>query len=265
MDFSRLYSNMEFYQLVILYCSFGYTVMYVSFFLLRKFWPSLIVPEDDADFMSALHAALFTITFLTLGYCLVNASDTVDRYQQNVTAEANEIKSLDLLLAMYDNNQTAVLRVDLRNYANSIVNDEWPMLAFRKGSDITLEFQRKLRMDLSQLNPVTLKDQAIYSEILRTMANIIQDRSTRIANSDARLPAQFILANNVGFICVLLISALMLTRFSWVRFLALNIQIVAVSFIFASSIALDNPFNGSERIMPESIELVSQTLNKRPM
>jgi hypothetical protein len=260
----HIYSNFKFWQLILGYCLFGFVVMFGSYFLLRKYFPSLVVPEDDADFMSALHAALFTITFLTLGYSLVNASDTVDHYQQDVVYEANQIKSLDLLFAMYDSKQVGVLREDLRNYAKSIVQDEWPLLEERKGSPVTLDLQRKLRSDLSLLTPTTLKDSAIYSEILQNISRIIQARSTRIANSDARIAPLFILANNVGYFCVLLISALMLTRFSWIRCISLTIQVIAVSFIFASTIALDNPFSGPDKIESESIGLVSQTLNVLP-
>lgn len=259
--FFRLYSNLNFWQLIALYCCFGFFVMYGAFFLLRNFFPKLIVSENDADFMAALHAALFTITFLTLGYSLANANDTVDNYQQNVMFEANEIKSLDLLLAMYNPAQTGQLRQDLRHYANSIVQDEWPLLAKRAGSSVTLDYQRKLRLNLAQLNPSTMKDTAIYSEILQTISRVIQARSTRIANSDTHIAPLFILANNMGYFCVLLISALMLTRFSWVRCISLNIQVIAVSFIFAATIALDSPFAGPEKITPDAIDAIARTIN----
>ena len=238
--------------------------MYSVFFLLRRFWPSLIVQDVDSDFIAGLHAALFTITFLTLGYCLVNASDTVDAYQQNVVAEANDLKSLDILLTLYDKKESRALRQNLRDYANSIVHDEWPLLAERMGSDRTLNLQRQLRADLAQLNPTTGKELVIYSAILETTSKVIQARSTRITNSDNRLAPQFMLASNIGYICVLLISALMLTQFTWFRFLSLNIQILAVSFIFAATIALDSPFRGADRISAGPIESVALTINTQP-
>ncbi len=263
MSFTFL-DRMGYTEIILLYCLGGFLVMYGAFFLLRRFWPSLVVQEVDSDFIAGLHAALFTITFLTLGYCLVNASDTVDTYQQNVTAEANDIKSLDILLTFYDKKESRLLRQDLRNYANSIVQDEWPLLAKRTGSDRTLNFQRQLRSGLAHLNPTSGKELAIYADILTTTARIIQARSTRIGNSNNRLAPQFMLASNIGYLCVLLISALMLTQFTWFRFLSLNIQVFAVSFIFASTISLDNPFNGADRISADPIESIALTLNTQP-
>lgn len=243
-------------QLVTLYSCAGAFVMYTAWYVLRKFWPGLIIEDVDSDFIAALHAALFTITFLTLGYCLVNASDTADNYQQNVEAEANDIKSLNILLSLYGNHESAILQADLKNYAQSITHDEWPSLAKGRGSDKTLELQRKLRSDLSLLQPTSGRDLVIYAQILETTSKIIQARSTRIANANNNLAPQFMLASNVGYICILLISALMLTQFTWFRFLSLNIQIFAVSFIFASTITLDNPFRGKDSVSAEPISLL---------
>lgn len=257
----NFYSSMAYAELIGLYCSAGLILMYGAFFFLRRLCPNLIVQDVDSDFIAGLHAALFTITFLTLGYCLVNASETVDTYQQNVVTEANDIKSLDILLTLYNKTESKALRQDLKAYADSIVTEEWPLLSKRQGSESTLQLQRKLRADLSHLNPNSGKELVIYSEILETTSRIIQARSSRIANSDNRLAPQFMLASNIGYICVLLISALMLTQFTWFRFISLNIQIFAVSFIFASTIALDNPYKGSDRISPEALQTIAQTLN----
>lgn len=263
MNFS-FYSDMAYNELIALYCGAGFVFMYGTFFLLRRLYPNLIVQDVDSDFIAGLHAALFTITFLTLGYCLVNASDTVDHYQQNVEVEANDIKSLDILLTMYNKPESKILRQDLKDYADSIVTDEWPLLSKRRGSDRTLNKQRKFRADLARLNPSSGKELVIYSQILDTTSKIIQARSTRIANSDNHLAPQFMLSSNVGYLCVLLISALMLTQFTWFRFISLNIQIFAVSFIFASTIALDSPFKGTDRVSPAPLETIAATLNTQP-
>lgn len=260
----NFYGSLDYSQLIFFYCLTGLALLFSTYFFLRRVCPKLIVEDVDSDFIAGLHAALFTITFLTLGYCLVNASETVDNYQQSVVAEANDIKKLDILLTLYNKKESSVLREDLRNYADSIVNDEWPLLAKRTGSERTLNIQRQLRSDLAKLNPISGKDLVIYSDILETTARVIQARSSRISNSGNRLAPQFMLASNVGYICVLLISALMLTQFTWFRFISLNIQIFAVSFIFASTIDLDNPFRGKDRVSPEPIETVALTINTHP-
>jgi hypothetical protein len=66
-------------------------------------------------------------------------------------------------------------------------------------------------------------------------------------------------ANNIGYLGVLIISALMLTQFTWFRFFTLNIQVVAVSFLFAATIVLDNPFGGVDRVSPEPILTMAQS------
>lgn len=254
-----IFDHMDYSSIIIFYCVIGFLFTYGLFFSLRKFFPHFIVQDVDSDFIAGLHAALFTITFLTLGYSLANVGETADKYQQDVVAEANDIKSLDVLLALYDTEDAKILRQDLRAYAKSIVTDEWPLLANSQGSETTLIFQRKIRANLQHLNPTTGKELAIYSEILKTSAKIVQARSSRIQNSGARLAPQYMATSNIGYLGVLIISALMLTQFTWFRFYALIVQVVAVSFIFAATIVLDNPFKGSDKITAESIAIVADS------
>ena len=62
-------------EIVFIYCFFGLAILFGLFFLFRTVTPHFVVQDVDADFMSALHAGLFTITFLTLGYSLSNVNE----------------------------------------------------------------------------------------------------------------------------------------------------------------------------------------------
>lgn len=255
----RLFDHMSYSSIVVFYSAIGFIITYGLYFSFRTFFPRFIVQDVDSDFIAGLHAALFTITFLTLGYSLANVGETADKYQQDVVAEANEIKSLDVLLAFYDTEEATNLRKVLRQYATSIVKDEWPLLSKSKESETTRLILRKIRADLQHLNPTTGKELTIYSEILRTSASIVQARSSRIQNSGARLAPQYMATSNIGYLGVLIISALMLTQFTWFRFYALIVQVIAVSFIFAATIVLDNPFKGSDKIMADPISIVADS------
>ena len=256
---SKYFIDLSYSQIIVAYCAVGLFIMHGLFILLRRIWPNFIVRDVDSDFISGLHAALFTITFLTLGYSLSNVTETVDRYQQGVIIEANELKTLDMLATFYDTPSSMQLRQDLRKYALSIVNDEWPQLVTGLGSDNTLQLQRNMRADLQQFNPTNGKDLAIYSQMLESIPRIVHARNARILNADTKISPQFLAANNIGYLGVLIISALMLTQFTWFRFFTLNIQVVAVSFLFAATIALDNPFGGVDRVSPEPILNIAES------
>ncbi len=255
----HIFDHMSYSSIIFFYSMIGFVFTFGLYFSLRIFFPRFIVQDVDSDFIAGLHAALFTITFLTLGYSLANVGETVDKYQQDVVAEANDIKSLDVLLAFYDTDDATNLRKVLRQYATSISIDEWPLLSKSQGSETTLLFLRKIRADLQHLNPNTGKELVIYSEILKISAKIVQARSNRIQNSGARLAPQYMATSNIGYLGVLIISALMLTQFTWFRLYALIVQVIAVSFIFAATIVLDNPFKGSDKIISEPISIVADS------
>lgn len=253
------HDTLSFQSLVLLYSAAGLMLMYGIYFFLRICCPKLKIEDVDSDFITGLHSALFTITFLTLGYSLSNVSETVDKLQQNISIEANDLKELDILLALYGKDKTADYRKNLRIYAKSIVVDEWPLLSSYKGSEKTLDYQRQLRKDFLDLDPQTGRELAVYSEIMKTQAKVVELRSSRIADTKSALNRLFFLTNNIGYVGVLIISALMLTQFTWFRFISLNIQIFCVSFIFASSIVLDNPYRGSDTISPEPIQQIADS------
>ena len=256
---SKLFIDMSYGQIIVIYCAAGLFIMYGLFLSLRRVLPHFIVQDVDSDFISGLHAALFTITFLTLGYSLSNVTETVDKYQQDVTAEANELKTLDMLATFYDTPGSMKLRQDLRQYALSIVNDEWPQLFMGEGSDKTLLLQRNMRAELQKFSPVNGKELAIYSQMLESIPRIVHARNARILNADTKVSRPFLAANNIGYLGILIISALMLTQFTWFRFLTLNIQVVAVSFLFAATVVLDNPFGGVDRVSPAPILNIAES------
>ena len=99
---SKYFIDMSYSQIIMVYCAAGLFIMHGIFILLRRVCPHFIIRDVDSDFISGLHAALFTITFLTLGYSLSNVTETVDKYQQDVTAEANELMTLDRLATFCD-------------------------------------------------------------------------------------------------------------------------------------------------------------------
>jgi hypothetical protein len=61
------FDHMSYSSIVVFYSTLGLIFTYGFYFSLRTFFPRFIVQDVDSDFIAGLHAALFTITFLTLG------------------------------------------------------------------------------------------------------------------------------------------------------------------------------------------------------
>lgn len=245
--------ELPYWGYVLLFSIAPLALVYILFFALRYFRPNLEIKENDSDFIAALHAALFTITFLTLGYSLVAANDTIGQLQTNVINEANEIAHLDFLLSLDESKKAAQFRSNLHRYAESIVIDEWPMLAAGVGSSKTNAEAIRLKEDFRQAHPSGEQQTVLYREVLQGLKNITFYRNSRIQNSGSSIGSHFMLASYMGFLGVLLISVLMLTQFSWFRHVSIAIQVIAVSFIFSSTLTLDNPFKGEEVISSKPI------------
>ena len=89
------------------------------------------VPGDQSE---AAHNALSVVigfTGVVLAFSLVQAHSNLRNLEAQVGTEAHNLAQLDRLLVRYGDPGSGAIRTSLRDYANSIVRDEWPEL--RKG------------------------------------------------------------------------------------------------------------------------------------
>ena len=88
--------------------------------------------QINPDHARRAHGALAVVigfAGLILAFSLVQEQINFRNLEAQVGTEANNLAQLDRLLVRYGSLGDDALRLSLREYANSIVNDEWPQLS----------------------------------------------------------------------------------------------------------------------------------------
>jgi hypothetical protein len=84
---------------------------------------------------------------------------------------------MDRLLVRYDDPGVDSIRASLREYASSIVTDEWPELRKGKRSERTASLFRPISRGILAMQPAQGRQSLIFAEMLRR--RISQARSCR--------------------------------------------------------------------------------------
>ena len=110
------------------------TALFMGVFFLRIKLLRLDVQPDHAKAGHDALAVVIGFAGLILAFSLVQEQNNVRNLEAQVGAEANSLSRLDRLLVRFGEPGDDALRISLREYASSIVKDEWPELSKGRAS-----------------------------------------------------------------------------------------------------------------------------------
>jgi hypothetical protein len=156
----------------------------------------------------------------------------------------------------------AMIRLSLRDYANSIVKDEWPELRKGRPSARTAALFRPISRSVLAIDPPPGRQSLIYAEMLKKADEIAADRKARVvAATKLELPGIF-----WETIIALLVALLLLAAFSEATFgraVALGAQGFALALLVALVFIYDEPFKGQSSVSSDPIVTVVAEMQTR--
>ena len=228
---------------------------------------NLLRIQVNSDHARSAHDALAVVigfAGLILAFSLVQEQINVRNLEAQVGTEANNLAQLDLLFLRYGTPGYDALRTSLREYANSIVNDEWPQLSRSRVSGRTTRLLRELTQDVSAADPEPGHQSLIYAEILKKIDELTLARESRMVAATSLRLAPIFWESIVFLLLVLLIlAALSETTFSIGAAMALGCQGFAVTLLVALVFVLDRPFSGRTTVSPQPIVKVVAEMQNR--
>jgi hypothetical protein len=139
--------------------------------------------------------------------------------------------------------ETVAARQNLRTYINSIVKDEWPLLAHGQTSDKTEAALFQLFDSIGNIRPADGRDTAIYTEVFHNLNELVELRRDRLIHSDSGMPVILWIVGLVGSMLIVAYTA----TFPRSRTNALMIGgiSIALGLVFLFILIVDRPFMGS--------------------
>jgi len=210
--------------------------------LLVRRLPNFDPDEHTTDFALRLQGTLFTMTSLLLAFTLVQAQANFRIADGLVATEASQINRLDRLLSQYGDKAAGLLRTELRAYASSIVDDEWPRMLRGEDSEKTQRALAPLSAGVFSLEPSPGRQSTIYAEILRTFDSVAESRDARLNTVSLSLPSTYwYVVLFAASMLMLVTSTIERTPF---RIAVVTAQMAVIGAFLGFAFIMDQPFRG---------------------
>jgi hypothetical protein len=203
----------------------------------------------------AIDNALFVVVSFTgvvLAFSLVQATINFRNLDTQVGTEAHDITQLDRLILRYGDPANSFIRTALRDYANSIVVDEWPELSKGSSSARTAELFRPISRGILAIDPPAGRQSLIYSEMLKKVDEIAADRKARVVAA-AKIELPQIYWETIMALLAILALLAAFSEATFVRAVALGAQGFGLALLVALVYIIDEPFKGETSISPQPI------------
>ena len=195
---------------------------------------------------------LFTsITLLLSAFSLVRVQGDHRNVEDLVSRESALIFKLNRSLAAFNGGHSAELQGDLKDYASSIVSDEWPLMAKGERSEETSNLLVDITQGVRLLDPKTPVQQMARAEIVTTLNQLSDVREARLSASRLHLPSYLWEA--------LAVAIVLLIGFGWLQnplpkmVAYVGGVTIGVTVLLTLVISLEGLFVGESQVRPDAI------------
>jgi hypothetical protein len=208
------------------------------------------------DVAGTIFAIIGTLYTVTLAFVVIIVWESLGAADERAAREAGTVGDLFRDSGFLPEPYGPMLQGQIRTYAESVIKDEWPLMATGRASDRVWDETTELFRTFSKLKPASPREVNIHLEILRSLNELSVDRRLRLLSSQSKVPSLMW--------TVLILGGVITVGFSFFlgveRDLAHLGMIGALAAMIALTLflisAIDHPFSGDLRVEPDALRLI---------
>jgi hypothetical protein len=239
-----------------------------GFYAFHRFWRPSFTDEQRSVAMTVL-TVVATINALLLAFVAVSVWEAFGEAEAAVVNEANVVGELARDLAVFDSVPARDARRLLRDYATTVVSEEWPAMRRGEGSAPAWDRFDRVFAAVGGLEPDTTRRQVLLAEIWARTNELLKQRRTRLHASGSEVPLTLWIVVLIGTALTIgSMFALPPTRFN---FAMVGMVAVSSALVFHIIAAMDRPFAGEESVSSapfqsavENMKLWDRDIAKQP-
>ena len=223
-------------------------------FVRRRFNYSALQKHNEVG--GVILQIIGTLYAVIIAFVVVIVWQAAGTADDRAAAEADTLGDLIRDAGLLPKAMREELQTKLRNYAQAVVNEEWPGMANGESSQHVSDILSDLYKSFSAIQPSTPREVNIHAQMLRNLDQLSSARRLRILSSKDKVPdllwGELLLGGLITVIFAFFFGverarphALMAT--------ALAVMIGLTLFLI---LELDGPFSGGLRVQPEALRLV---------
>lgn len=248
---------------VITVVALSVVVPWLAVRLVRRIWPHPVFKENN-ELVGFTYAVYGLIYGVFLAFIIVVAWQSYAETERLVMHEATILSELwrDSLAfppAFRDN-----IHRDLIEYAQSVVDDEWPAMAARgQAHPLTQAVYERLWALTYHIQPETQNQSAYLSEFLARMNELGGARRLRILHSRMEVHNVLWMVLLIGAVPTMAYPLLFSNKHALVQVMIMASIMLIVSLGLLVTLFLQHPFSGGASIDPEAFRELLEAFQQR--
>lgn len=221
------------------------------------------VSESHNQVMISLFASASVVYAVLLGFLVVVVWEAYDSAHRNVALEAATLVPLYRLTYGMEPRHGAELRVLIRDYADAVIHDEWPILGREKdGSRKARRAIGAMDRQFARLDTATkTADAEVDAEFLRTKSAIVADRNQRLLEASDSIPWVMWLGAIGGAVITTIMSSMLHMSRLWPHLVMAGMGGALTGILLFIMAMLSRPFSGPLALGPEYFVSALQVLD----
>ncbi len=211
------------------------------------------IRKGHNDVAASIFNKAGTVYGIILAFVVVVLWQEYNKSTDRALMEGAEALELYQDLSLYPNQrQSAGAITSLVNFANLVINDEYPAMTTMKISPATERAMTKLRNEIQRMSVQNPQEQILYTKILNDLERLSKLRQERLADMESSLPGIVWGALIVGAVITVIFTIILGAENFWLHALLTAMLAVILATAFFLIIELDYPFMGELSAKPTS-------------
>jgi len=217
---------------------------------------SLRFLKQSHDVTGPFFNTLGTVYGIFLAFVFTATWQAYSTTSTNVVQEARYLRDLYFITKAFPQPTQGELQQDLRNYRDSVVNDEWKSLAKGEDHPRTIKLLQEVGNAYMRFKPSTDQEKDFFRTSIDCLTTMNSLRASRIDDSSSGLPPILWFVLLVGAVATIGLSYLFEAQNFWLQATLTILLTGVICMTFSIIIDLDFPFTGATRISPESFQRI---------
>ncbi len=208
-------------------------------------WLPITRDGFDAEVSSQMLGVVASLFGLLLAFVVVIEFQAFSSAGDTVGTEADGLEAIVRDSYAFGDPGGAALRAAIRDYAQVVVNKEWPLMRDGKESPAAWDAIDGVFGAMQNYKPVSTSQVAFYDDSVRHLNSVLTARSDRLGSSDGNdLPVLIAALILVGAVVILGYATLVGSKSSAFHAIGAGAIAVVVGFSLVVLLALQFPFSG---------------------
>ena len=219
----------------------------------------LLVPlihfDSYSEATSTTHQTIALVYGVTVAFAILLVGEQLDTAQATTQHEASDLEAIYRLAEQLPESDRAQVQGLSRSYAQVVVDEEWPLLAYGQESPQAQDTLDELRRSIQEFDPQTMGEQALYTQMLTQVVTLEDNRGLRLLESNEGVPPLLWIVLVIIGILTVTFAYLFGMEHPRVQILRVAVLTIVVALSLYTVRVIEYPYVGEVQVRPEAFEL----------